>query len=300
MDMIGVDEGIKIADAMGITTLSADIDYGLPLVLGAAEVPLIEMTNAYGAFANDGILVKYNTYTEIRDKNGSVIFNDGPPTNQALDPGAAFIISSILSDSKARADSFGGALTISRKAAVKTGTTEDYRDAVTIGYTPQVVVGVWIGNNDNTPMNRVAGSLGSAPIWRQIMEAYLRGKPTEDFKKPSNITDEQVCFEDGQKVEFATTSAYLEYFFRGTQPTTLCRLPTPTPSPRPTSTDVNDRNGDGIPDSKQQGYDQPSIQPKPTDVPQQSPTSTPPQPTNTPISVPTVTPVPSFAPTLPI
>ena len=232
MDMVGVKDGIKAAEDLGITTLSDDTDYGLPLVLGSAEVPLIEMTNAYATFANYGEHTEYSLYTEIRDKNGRVIDSKKPKTKRSLTEGASFLISSILSDNKIRAEIFGTALNISRAAAVKTGTTNDYRDALTLGYTPQIAVGVWIGNNDNTPMTSVAGSLGAAPIWRQVMEAYLRGKPIENFIKPSTVTSEQVCLEDGLKIDFATSSAYTEFFLRGTAPKKLCALPTPTPTPK--------------------------------------------------------------------
>src|SRR4029077_6124996 len=105
----------------------------------------------------------------------------------------AYLISNILSDNRARAEEFGGALTISRIAAVKTGTTSDFRDALTVGYTPSLVVGVWVGNNDNSPMDNVAGSLGAAPIWRNVMEYYMEGSPIEQFTRPTFIVSETVC-----------------------------------------------------------------------------------------------------------
>lgn len=285
MERVGVPQGIDMARSLGITSLSDTVDYGLPLVLGAAEVPLIEMTNAYATFANEGMWQQYIIYTEVRDKNGKVVHKIKPESKRGLSPGVAYLISSILSDAKARAETFGGALTISRKAAVKTGTTNDYRDALTIGYTPQIVVGIWIGNNDNTPMTSIAGSLGAAPIWRQIMEAFLRGKPVEDFKRPADVSTEKICLEDGNKIEFATSSAYTEFYVRGTAPTKICGLMSPTPSPEPTGTDVNDRDQDGQPDNPEQ----PTNTPQPTQF--QQATSAP-QPTNTPASIPTPTFIP--------
>ena len=230
MDLVGIPDGIKMAESLGITTLKNEDDYGLSLVLGAAEVPLIEMTNAYATFANQGTWNKYQLFLEVRDKNGTVILEKQPESRRALSSAVSYLISSILSDNKARAEVFGGALTISRTAAVKTGTTNDYKDSLAIGYTPQVAVGVWIGNNDNKAMNSVAGSIGAAPIWRQIMEAYLAGKPVENFQKPSQIEEEKVCKEDGLRVKFATDSAFTEYFIRGTKPTKECGIPTPTPT----------------------------------------------------------------------
>ncbi len=281
LEKVGVSGALDFARSLGITTLDTDTDYGLSLVLGAAEVPLIEMTNAFATFANEGTWHEYSTFLEVRDKNGNVILDRDPVSRQVLPSSVAYLISSILSDSKARSDTFGGALTISRTAAVKTGTTNDYKDALTIGYTPQVTVGVWIGNNDNKPMTSIAGSLGAAPIWRQIMEAYLQGKPVENFAKPSTVEEENVCFEDGMKVEYATSSAYTEYFIRGTKPTALCGLPSPTPSGSPSPT--------------------PGEEQKPTDTPVPSATSTPiPQPSATaiPTTILTATPLPSpFSPT---
>ena len=246
MNMVGVEDGIEAARALGITTLSDDVDYGLPLVLGAAEAPLVEMTNAYATYANQGEWNSYSLFLEVQDKNGRTILQKDTESKRALSASVAFLISSILSDNKIRAEVFGSALNISRTAAVKTGTTEDYRDALTIGYTPQIAVGVWIGNNDNSPMNSVAGSLGAAPIWRQIMEAGLRGKPTESFIQPAGVIKQEVCFKDGLRVEFATSSAYPEFFLRGTAPTALCGIPTPTPTETEENDDKNneDENDD--------------------------------------------------------
>lgn len=107
---------------------------------------------------------------------------------------------------------FGSSLNIGRTAAVKTGTTEDYRDALTVGYTPSLVVGVWVGNNDNTPMDNVAGSLGAAPIWRQLMTNFLQGVPDERFEKPTFVVSQNVCVSAGIR------QTYQEYFISGTQP----------------------------------------------------------------------------------
>ncbi len=198
-----------------------------------------------------------------------------------MDSTIAFLISSILSDNAARAEVFGNSLTLSRPAAVKTGTTDDYRDSLTIGYTPSLVVGVWLGNNDNTPMSRVAGSSGAAPIWRLLMERFLSGTPVERFQRPLGIVSETVCRSRGLKVNFATSSAYTEYFLAGTLPTENCDIPrpteevTPTPEPEATAT------------------------PEPTEVPEQ-PTQTPvipTQPVVEPTDAPESTPV-VVAPTI--
>lgn len=237
MDRVGISEGVRYAQKFELSTLDTKKDYGLPLVLGAAEVPLIEMTGAFGVFANEGDYHEPILYTEIRDKNNRVIHTEKPRSKSVIPESVAYIISSILSDNKARQDTFGNSLTISRQAAVKTGTTEDYRDALTIGYTPQIVVGAWVGNNDNSPMDSIAGSLGAAPIWRQIMEGYLRGKPVVRFTKPASVMDELICAENGLIAEYATSSAYMEFFLRGTVPTGRCDLP---PTGNPDGDDNND------------------------------------------------------------
>lgn len=281
MEMVGVSQGINAARDVGITTLSDDVNYGLSLVLGTGEVPLIELTNAYAVFANQG---RYNEPTgiiEITNKYGQKIEQPRSfwewinPLNwfrgenqdrsrEVMSKEAAFLISSILSDTRARSEVFGGALTISRPAAVKTGTTEDYRDALTVGYTPSLVVGVWVGNNDNTPMDNVAGSLGAAPIWRSLMENYLAGTPVEQFEKPTFVVQETICL-NGRR------TGVTEYFIAGTQPES-CDTPTtrPTSTPRPTDqpqpTQQPDDNND---DANEDENDDPT---QPTPVP----TSTPP------------------------
>ncbi len=267
MNMVGVRDGINMAQELGITTLQDNADYGLPLVLGAAEVPLIEMTNAYAAFANRGILNEYTLFTEVRNKNGQIIFQHEQDPRIVLPESIAFLISSILSDDKVRQDTFGSSLTLSRQAAVKTGTTENYRDALTIGYTPQIVVGAWVGNSDNTPMDSVAGSLGAAPIWRQIMESYLVRKPILTFARPSNVIEELICSENGLKAEYATSSAYPEFFLRGTAPTKDCNLPTPTPTPDEEKKDEDKDKNEDNKDEKENPTPTPTNIPTPTKAP---------------------------------
>lgn len=244
MEMVGVKNGIAQARKMGITSLRDDTDYGLSLVLGAAEVPLLQMTNVYASFANLGVQNPVKTILEIQDKKGTVIYSEEPGNQRVLDAGAAYLITSILSDNGARAEVFGNALTISRPAAVKTGTTESYRDALTIGYTPSLAIGVWVGNNDNSPMDNVAGSLGAAPIWRQTMEKFLAGTPVEQFRRPLDVAEVRICKELGklldESIKDSTFSGVLEYYIRGTQPTETCIAPTPTPTitPIPTETPI--------------------------------------------------------------
>ncbi|MBA3724269.1 MAG: PBP1A family penicillin-binding protein [Candidatus Levybacteria bacterium] len=259
MDRVGVNDGINAARDLGITTLREEANYGLSLVLGTGEVPLLELTNAYAVFANEGLYNESTGVLEITNKYNQSVdepqsfwallnpLNWVRPENEStarevMSREAAFLISSILSDNRARADVFGNALTISRVAAVKTGTTEDYRDALTVGYTPNLVVGVWVGNNDNTPMDNIAGSLGAAPIWRSLMENYLAGTPVEEFEKPTFVVNEAICV-NGRR------SGITEFFIAGTQPPS-CDGPTQRPSPSarltqpPTPTTNPDENND--------------------------------------------------------
>ncbi len=250
IERVGIPTTIEFARKLGITTLTRPSDYGISMVLGAAEVPLLQMTSAYGVFADEGKYVAPTTIIDIKDKNGKTVFEHKVDTKSVMDPRAAFQISSILSDNAARAPVFGNALTISRTAAVKTGTTNDYRDALTLGYTPSVVVGVWIGNNDNAPMTSIAGSLGAAPVWRLIMENLLKGTPIQKFKEPLGMINLNVCKENGLVAKVATSSAYPEFFISGTAPKRSCtqggfpttepskneEQPTDTPAPQATDT----------------------------------------------------------------
>jgi 1A family penicillin-binding protein len=272
MNQVGVESVLQFAQKLGITTLKDPSKYGLSLVLGAGEVPLLQMTDAYAAFADQGTYNPIVAVLEVKDKHAQVIDKYQPHPQTVLSQATAFLISSILSDNLARAEVFGSALTISRPAAVKTGTTENYRDALTIGYTPGLVIGVWVGNNDNAAMDNIAGSLGAAPIWRALMQNFLTGTPIEQFKPPASVVALTVCPYLGQSdTPLASAAAIKEFFFAGTQPQHPCTSPTPTTADTttPTATPTN----------------------QPTAAPQQ-PTSTPQPATNTPVQQPAVTATP--------
>lgn len=223
MQRVGLSGAVDMAKDLGITTIEDDPSrFGLAIVLGGAEVPLIQMTGAYATFANEG---KYNTPTIIhliRNKYGETLYEHKPEPKEVLDPGVAFLISSILSDTKARKEIFGNVLDTVRPAAVKTGTTESYRDSLTMGYTPSLAVGVWVGNDDNTPMDTIAGSVGAAPIFKSLIEGLLKGTPVEQFRPPSGVVTTQNCN------YIATMSASMEYFLEGTQSRRCSATPFPT------------------------------------------------------------------------
>jgi len=201
MQKEGVDNAITAAKNLGITTMDEDQDYGLSLALGTAEVPLAEMTNAYAAFGNGGEQYDQTHIQSIDDKYGARIFTASKESHRAISEQGAYLISNILSDNQTRSRIFGTSLNVTgtdfrtKTAAVKTGTTEEARDAWTIGYTPDISVGVWVGNNDNTPMYS-GGSDMAGPIWRQMMSAAI-GSASPSFTQPAGVTKATVCTEVG-------------------------------------------------------------------------------------------------------
>src|SRR5260221_153458 len=198
---------------LGITSLGDPENYDLSLALRSGDLNLLELTNAYATFANHGLKNDLPCYTEIKDKQNRVIASYTPHPQEVLDPGVAFQLSSILSDNATRQEVFDNVLNISRPAAVKTGTTENYRDSLTMGFTPSVVVGVWVGNNDNTQMDQVAGAIGAAPIWKALVEEYSKNLPTEKFNPPDDINAIAICKSTGLKLkETGSTASAQEYF----------------------------------------------------------------------------------------
>lgn len=241
MKKVGVEKALNSAKNLGITTLGDPSNYGLSLVLGTGEVKLLELTNAYAVFANNGLRNNLTSILEITDRKGQFIYEYQPEPVSVIDGKYAFLISSILSDNKIRAEQFGTALNISRPAAVKTGTTEDFKDAWTIGYTPSLVVGVWLGNNFNQPMDGIAGSLGAAPIWRQLIETFLEGTAVEQFTPPEGIVRAVCGFNvpprkaTREGILKETSSSAEEYFVKGTEPAGCRSIPISSSSPSPTA-----------------------------------------------------------------
>lgn len=193
--LVGVNNFIDQAEKMGYTTLYPRDRFGLALVLGGAEVKLIEHVNAYSAFARDGIMSPVNSILKIEDRDGNIIEEYKPEEKKVLDSQVARMINSVLSDNAARSYVFGerNSLVLSgRPAAAKTGTTNDYRDAWTVGYTPSIVTGVWVGNSNNDKMKGVAdGSVLAAPIWNAFMSRVLGDTPVENFKAPDEYKSDK-------------------------------------------------------------------------------------------------------------
>ena len=187
--LAGINDSIRAAEDLGITTLADRSRFGLSLVLGGAEVRLLEMTSAYGTFAVDGVRNTPVGILNIKDPGGRVLEEFQHQPHPAIDPEIARLINDVLSDNDARIPVFqprSSLYFVGRRVAAKTGTTQDYRDAWTIGYTPSVAVGVWAGNNDNSPMQQKgSGVMAAAPAWHAFMEFALEQFPPEEFILPA-------------------------------------------------------------------------------------------------------------------
>jgi 1A family penicillin-binding protein len=185
--LAGVNNAIEIAHKMGITTLNDPDRYGLSLVLGGGEVKLLDEVSAFGVFANKGIKNETIPILKIENSKGEILEEFELSNQRVLDKNIANTINNILSDNVARTPAFGAQnpLTLlNRPVAAKTGTTNEYRDAWTIGYTPSLAAGVWSGNNDNSKMHKAPGVYLSAPIWNNFMKRALEGTPVENFSAP--------------------------------------------------------------------------------------------------------------------
>jgi membrane peptidoglycan carboxypeptidase len=245
MQMVGVGDVIKTSHAIGITTLRRDLDYyGLSLTLGGGEIRLIDHVYAFSVFANGGVMYGIPIPEERRemgfreldpvsilrvdDREGQTLWTyEQPESRRILDPKLAFLMNDILSDNNARSWAFSADNKLhlaDRPAGTKTGTTEAWHDSWTVGYTPQVATGVWMGNTDNTPMERVPGSLGAAYVWNDVMVAAHEGLPVEPFYEPPGIVEEHVCAVSGLKPTADCPHVITEKFIAGTEPVMSCNI----------------------------------------------------------------------------
>lgn len=227
---IGVPTMVTKGAAMGIQSWTDPSRFGLSLTLGGGDVTMLDMARVFGTLANNGKRTDLTPVLEVADYAGNVLEkHDGQSGTQAVNPAVAWILSNILSDNTARIPAFGPSSSLvvqGKTVSVKTGTTNDKRDNWTIGYTPSYVVAVWVGNNNNAPMNPylTSGITGAAPIWHDIMASLLNGKADEASPKPENVV---------------TIPCYYnrpEYFVKGTEPLSGTCAPIPTPSITPTPT----------------------------------------------------------------
>ncbi|MBN1438615.1 MAG: transglycosylase domain-containing protein [Anaerolineales bacterium] len=208
---------IPMAKRLGITTLTR-ADYGLSLTLGGGEVTPLEMTGAFAVLAAGGVRIPPVAITKIQTFDGKTVFEHQPAAGErVLREEHAFLISSILSDNEARTPMFGAnsVLNLPFPAAVKTGTTNDFKDNWTVGYTPDLAAGVWIGNPDNTEMIGTTGVSGAAPIWAEFMvhavQQIAGGNPAP-FTPPPGIIQKLICADSGTEPSKYCTSTRTEYF----------------------------------------------------------------------------------------
>ncbi|MCG2786619.1 MAG: penicillin-binding protein 1C [Anaerolineae bacterium] len=222
LQKVGVDEMTRLARRMGIDSLARPTDYDLSLALGGGQMSLLELASAYAVFANQGFFVGQTAILEIRDADGNILYQPEPTAQiQIFDSRVAWLISDILSDDIARQLGFGknSTLKIDRPAAVKTGTTTNFHDNWTIGYTPDLVVGVWVGNSDRQAMRDVDGLTGAAPIWQETIRGLLRGRPVERFLRPDGLTRQEICTFSGLLPTPFCEMTHLEWFLDETLPT---------------------------------------------------------------------------------
>lgn len=219
LSLVGMDKAIETADALGLSLGEEAKKCGLALALGCKEVRLLDMTNAYATFAANGVAAKISGVSKIKDSKNNDIYTS-ETREDVLDPDNSYIISHILSDEKARRKVFGykNKLEIGRPAAAKTGTTDNYTDAWTIGYTPNYTVGVWVGNNDRSPMKKIGGIDGAAPIWNSVMIELHKDLSPVGFERPDGIEEAKISPSSGGVVR-AGRWGILEVFKKGTVPT---------------------------------------------------------------------------------
>lgn len=194
LSLAGIKETIETAQSLGISSLTEPDKYGLALVLGGAEVKPLEMAAAYGVFGNQGTQLPTTPILKVEDSTGKILEEWHEEKKEVLSKEIAYQITSILSDNEARTPVFGArsALYFSNRAvAVKTGTTQDYHDAWTVGYTPSIAAAVWIGNNNNAPMTS-GGVVAAAPVFRDFINGYYGNQPSDNFVRPEGIKDMQV------------------------------------------------------------------------------------------------------------
>lgn len=185
--LTGLKSAVSLAQDMGLSTIQDPARYGLSLVLGGGEVTLLELTNAYGVFANNGIYNPPQGILEIQDGDGTVLEKFTKKEKEVLPESVTSLISSVLSDNNAKIPAYGANSPLffgDRPVASKTGTTNDYRDVWVIGYTPSVVVGMWGGNNNNTPIDKKVAGLVLAPVWNKAMTAAIGTSSIEYFPDP--------------------------------------------------------------------------------------------------------------------
>jgi len=232
---------IEQGQKMGITTWTDPSNYGLSLTLGGGAVTALDLSKVYATIANYGKRPELLSILSVKDFKGRVLEKNNPITTDIIDPRVAFILTDILKDNNARAPEFGfnSYLVIKNhpEVAVKTGTSNDLRDNWTAGYNQNYLAVTWVGNNDNSPMSRIAsGVTGASPIWNKIMSAILAEVPSIDWKVPDGVSKVNICSITGT-LPCNNCPTKQEWFLDETRPVKYCtseqieKIVNPTPIP---------------------------------------------------------------------
>jgi 1A family penicillin-binding protein len=314
LEFVTVPSAVDLATRMGITTWGPDSGktLGLSLTLGGAEVRPIDMAQVYATFANNGLKVPLVALRQVVDASGNVLYDyQQPQGEQVLDPRAAYMITNILSDPKAKLFTYGRNTPLAlpdRPTASKTGTTDNYRDTWTDGYTPDLAIVVWVGNTDGHPMNQALSTMTAGKIWPQAMEASFTvlGLQPQDFPRPGGLVEQQVCGDTALRP--GEPACRQDLFIQGQAPPTAAPTPVataqvtavvaPPPTEAPAATEAPALpTPPPAPTAPPQPVQQPTPPPAPVAPPQTQPTpppaaTAPPAPTAPPKPQPTTAPKP--------
>ncbi len=223
LEEVGLGTFIDLMSELGLDELASNARVDLSITLGGGEVQLIDLASAYSAFPNGGFRIDPSLILQVRQRHGDVLYEWQAPKleQRVMDERVAYIITDILADNQARLPSFGpnSVLQIGRPAAAKTGTTTDFRDNWVVGFTPNLVTGVWVGNADNQPMVDVTGISGAGPIYHAFMRDVLLGQPELTFDEPPGLIRRQVCALSGLLPTADCPLTRSEIFIPGTEPT---------------------------------------------------------------------------------
>ncbi len=226
LDLVGIENMVRTANSLGLNFKYDPSKHWLAISLGGGEVRLLDLTNTFASLGSGGKYKAVNPILEVRDYKGNVLEREiNAGGSQVVDERNVWIISDILSDNAARTPAFGGNSQLNirgHKVAVKTGTSNDLKDNWTVGYTRDITIGVWVGNNDGTQMNNrlASGLTGAAPIWNRAMMHFLADNPHPEFPKPEGLVDAWVGTLSGMQPYEDKEDRRIEYFVKGTEPKT--------------------------------------------------------------------------------
>lgn len=225
LDLVGIPNMVKLAQDLGIKSLNYDPrKHGLAITLGGVEVKLLDLTNGFASLADSGKYKDLTAISEVKDSKGKILekYNDFG-AREIVDSKLVWLLTDILSDNNARSLAFGTNSQLyikNNKVAVKTGTSNDLKDNWTVGFTPDITIGVWVGNNDGKPMNNrlASGLTGAAPIWNRAINYFLKDHPNKEFVRPEGIKEEWIGTLSGMIPYEDKEDKRLEYFIEGSEP----------------------------------------------------------------------------------